>query len=137
MELTAVFGDDIQLQGYDLQRIEDGTWQLTLYWQALKSNPQEAIRFVHVFDPQTEQIVFQNDGHPANNSYPTNQWLEGEIVADTIIIPLAEAPAAEYRIGVGFYRQEGESAVRLTAVDLITGDLIPDGRVLLPQTITP
>ena len=136
-ELTAVFGDDIQLQGYDLQRIEDDTWQLNLYWQALKSNPQEALRFVHVFDPQTEQIVFQNDGHPANNSYPTNQWIEGEIVADTITIPLAEAPAAEYQIGVGFYHQEGESAERLTAVDPITGDPIPDGRVLLPQTITP
>ena len=129
--LAAVFADQIQLQGYDLQRNEDDSWQLTLYWQALKPNLQEAIRFVHVFDPQTEQILYQNDGHPANNSYPTSQWTPGEIIADPITIRLQDAPAAEYQIGVGFYRQQEDVTERLSVVDPTTGDPIPDGRVLL------
>ncbi len=132
---TAVYDDQIQLQGYDLQRTEDYTWQLTLYWQALKPNPQEALRFVHVFDPQTEQIHYQNDGHPVTNSYPTNQWTAGEIIADTVSIQLEEAPVGEYEIGVGFYRQDGDLAQRLTAVEPGSGDNFPDDRVLLPKTI--
>jgi hypothetical protein len=54
-----------------------------------------------------------------------------------MIIQLEEAPAGDYQIGVGFYRQEGDNAERLMAVDPASGDPIPDGRVLLPQTITP
>jgi len=135
--LTAVFGDQIQLQGYNLQPGEDDSWQFTLYWQALEANPQDAQRFVHVFDPQTEQILYQNDGNPLNNSYPTSQWTEGEIVADTLTVRLEEAPAGDYQIGFGFYRQEGDSTERLTVVDPTTGDLIPDGRLILPDTITP
>ena len=135
--LTAVFGDQIQLQGYNLLPGEDDSWQLTFYWQALGQNPQDVLRFVHVFDPQTEQILYQNDGNPVNNSYPTSQWTAGEIIADAMIIQLEEAPAGDYQIGVGFYRQEGDNAERLMAVDPASGDPIPDGRVLLPQTITP
>ena len=135
--LAAVFADQIQLQGYDLQRNEDDSWQLTLYWQALKPNLQEAIRFVHVFDPQTEQIIYQSDGHPANNSYPTSQWTAGEIIADTITIQLQDAPAAEYQIGIGFYRQEGDVTERLSAVNPTTGEPFPDGRFLLPDSINP
>jgi hypothetical protein len=133
--LTAVFDDQIQLQGYYLQRAEDGTWQLTLYWQALQPNLQDAIRFVHVFDPESEEIRYQNDGHPANNSYPTSQWIAGEIIADPITIRLENAPAAEYQIGIGFYRQEENVTERLTAVDPSTGNPIPDDRVLLPDLL--
>jgi hypothetical protein len=135
--LTAVFDEQIQLQGYDLQRLGDDTWQLTLYWQALQPGAQDAIRFLHVFDPQSEQIRYQNDGHPANNSYPTSQWTAGEIIADPITIRLEDAPAAEYQIGVGFYRQEEDVTERLPAVDPATGDPIPDGRVILPDPINP
>ena len=130
-----MFDDQIQLQGYDLGREADNTWQLTLYWQALESNPEDAVRFVHVFDPATEEIVYQSDGHPRNNSYPTSQWLEREIVADTLSIELDESLSGEYQIGVGFYRQDGENVGRLTAVDPDTGKSFPDARVILPQPL--
>jgi hypothetical protein len=135
--LTAEFDDQIQLQGYNLQHGDDDTWQLTLYWQALKSNPEEVIRFVHVFDPQTEQILYQNDGHPINNSYPTNQWTAGEIIADPLTIQLEGVPSGEYQIGIGFYRQGEDTTERLTAIYPSNGKLIPDGRVLLPELLNP
>ena len=133
--LTAVFDDRIQLEGYDLQQKSDNSWQLTLYWKALEANSDEAVRFVHVFDPQTEEIVFQADGHPRSNSYPTSQWLEGEIVSDTLAIQLDESQTGGYRIAVGFYRQDGENVQRLTAVDPDTGGTFPDARVILPLTL--
>ncbi len=133
--MSAVFEDQIQLQGYDLQQEADGVWRLTLYWQALEANSEEAVRFVHVFDPATEEIVYQSDGHPRSNTYPTSQWREGEIVADTLTVQLDDSQTGEYQIGVGFYRQDGENVQRFTAVDPDTGDPYPDARVLLTQTI--
>lgn len=133
--LSVLFDDRIQLRGYDLERETDNKWRLTLYWQALQENAEDAARFIHVFDPQTEEIVFQNDGHPRNNSYPTSQWAEGEIVAETVSIQLDEAPSGKFQIGVGFYQQDGDLVQRLTAVEPGSGDSFLDDRVLLPGTI--
>jgi len=38
---------------------------------------------------------------------------------------------SDYQIGVGFYRQEGENILRLTAVDGATGEPYEDDRVPL------
>ncbi len=132
--LAALFDDRIMLHGYDLQRETNNSWNLTLYWQTLEPVPDDVVRFIHLFDPRTEEIVFQDDGHPRNNSYPISQWSEGEVVADSITIQLKSRYTDEYRIGVGFYWQD--DAERIPAVEPETGAIFQDGRVLLPQTIT-
>jgi hypothetical protein len=108
---------------------------LTLYWQALLSEQPDYTRFVHLFDPDTEAVVSQNDGQPRNNSYPTSQWLAGEIVADTITLDLTDVPPGAYEIATGFYWQEGENFPRLMAEDPQNGVQFPAGRVSLPALV--
>ncbi len=133
-QLPATFGETIQLRGYQVDQA--GTdLRLTLYWETLAANQPDYTRFVHLFDPKTEMVAAQNDGQPLNNSYPTSQWLAGEIVADTILFDLSDMPAGSYQIGVGFYRQEGDSLLHLAAVNSETQTPYSGNRAVLPDEI--
>jgi hypothetical protein len=134
MPLPALFGETIRLHGYQIN--QTGTdLRLTFYWEALVSDLLDYTRFIHLFDRETDTVVAQNDGQPRNNSYPTSQWTAGEIVSDTITFDLADVPGGSYQIGVGFYRQEGESLLHLTAVDPETKTTYKANRALLPNEI--
>ena len=127
---TAVFGELIRLPGFNLH--EDGDQvRLTLYWQSLAAGHEDYTRYVHLFDPGTGEILAQIDSYPQHNSYPTSQWTSGEIVSDELVFDFADGLPDDYQIGVGFYRQEGESVLRLTAVDDQTAVPFPDDRVPL------
>ncbi|NCF64630.1 MAG: hypothetical protein GWP61_01565 [Chloroflexi bacterium] len=132
--LTAVFGESIRLHGYQLDQ-SGSTLHLTFYWEALVSDQPDFTRFVHIFDPHTEIVVNQIDGLPQNNSYPTSQWTEGEIVADAVTLDLADVPPGAYQIGIGFYSQEEAGFPRLTAKDGQSGTQLPSGRASLPEVI--
>jgi hypothetical protein len=132
--LSALFGETIRLHGYQID--QTGTdLRLTLYWEAVNSDMLDYTRFVHLFNPETETVVAQNDGQPRSNSYSTSQWTAGEIVADTITFDLADVPGGSYQIGVGFYRQEGGSLLHLTAVDPETQTSYPANRAVLTDEI--
>ncbi len=131
---SAVFGQQrplIALPGYRLVR-GDATLRLTLYWQAAFDAPGEFTRFMHLLDG-AGAIVAQSDGAPAGNSYPTGQWVAGEVVSDTVTFDLSALPPGEYRLATGFYAPT-EGLPRLNAATL-DGPL-PDGRFLLPETVT-
>jgi hypothetical protein len=120
----------IALRGYQLAQ-EGAALRLTLYWEALRDAPDEYTRFVHLIDA-AGAIAAQVDSAPAGDSYPTGQWVEGEVVADTVTFDLSAVPVGEYRLGVGFYQPvEGLAQVSALGPD---GPL-PDGRALLPDTV--
>jgi len=122
------FGGEVRLVGYDLEQGED-VLQLTLWWQALKTPRADYTVFVHLFDPATETIVAQNDAGPRGGTYPTSWWAEGEVVSETVTLPLSGVHAGEYRLAVGLYNR---TLARLpaTAPD---GQRLPDDRVILPE----
>ena len=61
--LSALFGETIRLHGYQID--QTGTdLRLTLYWEAVNSDMLDYTRFVHLFNPETETVVAQNDGQP-------------------------------------------------------------------------
>jgi hypothetical protein len=111
--------------------------ELTLYWRAPAGGaiPADYIVFVHLFDPSGERILVQSDAMPRGNSYPTSRWAPGEVVDDVVTLSLASVPAGSYKLGVGLYRPEGDQTLRLPAVDE-AGELVPDGRIVLPAEIT-
>lgn len=134
--LAVDFGDTgsdyIRLRGYKVEQADGGSPALTLYWEALGDIPADFMRFAHLIDA-SGAVVAQVDGHPAGNSYPTGQWIAGEIVADTIRFDATAIPAGEYRLAAGFYRAV-EGLPRLAA---ITPDgPLPDGRAFLPESLT-
>jgi hypothetical protein len=142
---TAVFeGDDttpvIQLHGYTVANQQTGQpagqqFPLTLYWSALDNMTVDYTRFVHLVDPASGQPMAQDDAMPRHNSYPTGQWLPGEVVADPLRLDLSNVPEGEYQLVVGFYLNLGDSFPRLTAVNA-HGHPFPEDRVPLPITIT-
>lgn len=128
---TAVFGDQIQLEGYAIEQ-SDETLLLTLAWRALTPGQQDYVRFVHLVDaPEGNVPIVQVDDFPQNNSYPTSQWIEGEVVIEQIRLPLEALSEGVYTAAVGFYEPIPDVWPRLTAVDAEQTPL-PDNRLLLP-----
>jgi len=58
---------------------------------------------VHLLDEQGT-LQSQYDAAPGRGARPTSGWLPGEVISDTVALPLpAELPPGEYRIAVGMY----------------------------------
>lgn len=132
--IDVLFADDgrplIELLGYD-QMLADRSLKLTLYWRSMTSSSCDFLRFVHLLDADGA-ILAQADGHPAGNSYPTGQWVEGEVVADTVWLDISAVPPGTYRLATGFYG----IAEGLPRLDVVAADgPLPDGRAILPDPI--
>ncbi len=136
--LPATFEDDagpiIQLHGYQMDQ-QERQLSLTLYWGAAAAGRLDYTRFVHLVSADSQQPpAVQNDGWPRGNSYPTGQWVAGEIVDDSLTLDLSGVPAGDYQLFTGLYRNLGDTFPRLEAVDE-NGSLLPFERVALPETI--
>jgi hypothetical protein len=132
---TAVFGDEIQLQGYQFNQT-DTALDLMLVWQALANGQTDYTRFVHLFNPTGGAPVVQSDSPPRYGSYPTSQWASGEVVADDITLSLADVPAGSYQVAVGFYKQPVPGVFDQLPVQNGAGEMMPDGRFVLPIIVT-
>ncbi len=120
-------GDVLHLLGYDFTQSHDAL-TLTLWWQAQIAPAQDYKRFVHLYDAVSGAVPAQDDAMPRAWTYPTSLWAAGEVVSETITLPLAGIPAGSYQIGVGWY--DPASGARLSASDA-AGQAIPDARVTL------
>jgi hypothetical protein len=69
---------------------------------------------------------------PRRWTYPTSLWGLNEVIEDTIVISVADILQGEYGIAVGVY--DGSTGERLPLVDG-SGEEIPDGRLVLPETV--
>jgi hypothetical protein len=122
--LDVRFADVLRLRGYDLDRRARDALALTLWWQAQAPPARDYKRFVHLYDPATEQIVAQDDAMPRAWTYPTSWWQAGEVVSETVLLDLSAVPPGAYRLAVGWY-------------DPATGDRLPTpdagDRVLLTE----
>ncbi|MFP4393946.1 MAG: 6-pyruvoyl-tetrahydropterin synthase-related protein [Anaerolineales bacterium] len=131
-EQSIAFGDKMQLLGYDLDQQAD-VIKLTVWWQAQQSPGRDYKRFVHLFDPATEEIVAQDDAMPRAWAYPTSLWTANEVISETISLAIAGISAGDYRLAVGWY--DPETATRLPAIDS-TGQPLPADRAILTPVIT-
>jgi hypothetical protein len=125
------FGRQIQLAGYDLEQGTD-VLHLTLWWQALQAPRADYTVFVHLFDPASGATpVVQSDAQPRSGTYPTSWWAEGEVVSETAMLSLADAPPGAYQLAVGLYDY---TVTRLQAISP-DGQRLPDDRVILPTDV--
>lgn len=124
---SAVLGDAIQLQGYDLQlpREPEQPVKLTLYWHSLNPVATDYDVFVHVLD-DSGQIVAQVDQEPVRGLAPTSLWQPGDTIGDPYQLTLPpELAAGAYAINAGMYRRE--TGERLFA----SGGRVADNAILL------
>ncbi len=121
--LDANFNHQIQLLGYSRPQIPNPqsphlpippspTLHITLYWQTL-TPPPPLIRFVQLVGP--DGLVYgQNDSIPDGGLYPTDLWQPGEVVIETVTVPLEpDRPAGEYRLHIGLYHPDSGQRVPL------------------------
>jgi hypothetical protein len=115
----------VTLIGYDLRQQPDAL-TLTLYWRCEARLAADYTTFVHVLDRQTGKVVAQLDRPPANGAYPSSLWEPGEVIRDTLQVPISpQLPPGEYDVVVGLY-------------ELATGQRLPvegstDGSITLTQ----
>ncbi|MFN2269998.1 MAG: ArnT family glycosyltransferase [Anaerolineae bacterium] len=136
--LSVNWDDKIELLGYGLdapQYKAGETMRLTLYYWALSEMDADYTVFVQLWgapDPATGSIVWgQDDTEPCRHGYPTSAWGRGEIVVDTLEIPISvHAPSDEYRVALGFY--QWPSSERLPVMEA-GGQSVQDHAVILMQ----
>jgi hypothetical protein len=116
--VEANFGGKIQLLGYDLSTAyasPGDTLRLTLYWKALTQMNRDYTVFTHLVSADN-RIWGQQDNWPVKGTYPTQAWMEGEVVVDSYeIVIQPDIPQSEYIPEIGMYgRTTGQ---RLTVTD--------------------
>ena len=122
-ESGVVFGDRVQLLGYDLETSAraGGDIDVTLHWQAEGEMEKTYKAFVHLYDT-SGALIAQQDGPPGLGARPTEIWREGEVVSDRYRIPVERKMLpGTYLVGTGLY--DAGSGERLAAVG-------PDGERL-------
>lgn len=120
----------ISLLGYDLPNAgrNSGILPITVYWQALTRMENSYHAYFHLIDPETGALVAQTDIIPRGWSYPTSWWMQGEVVEDTVQIPVENVPPGSYELYIGWYDEE--SGVRLPPSSDESRPII-DGSILL------
>jgi hypothetical protein len=138
--LAVDFDEEVRLVGFDPapgqgEGEQEGTFRLTLWWQALQNPGADYTVFVHLFDPGTDSIVTQSDAQPRGSTYPTSWWITGEVVSDTVTLSLEDTPEGTYRLAVGLYDQ---TFTRLPAVPRAGQEevIISQDRLILPAVVT-
>jgi hypothetical protein len=122
--IEANFNDQLKLLGYTTPQLSSlqhptSTAQsltLSLYWQAI-TTPPNLVRFVQLvgFDGK---LYGQNDSVPDRGNYPTNLWHPGEVVPETVNLPLPPGrPAGRYTLHIGLYDPETGQRLPLTSGD--------------------
>jgi len=95
--------------------------EVTLYWQVLEETNRDYVLFLQVFGREGERIGGR-DTHPGLGRYPTSRWRAGEVIADTVPVPLAanaEAPAA-LRLDLGLYLPSSPRLIAANGRDTIS-----------------
>ena len=98
-----------------------GTVTLSLLWNVTSRTPESWTQFVHlVGDGLSIPLA---DGVPRAGAYPTWAWTPGERVADTWTLALPDdLQAGEYRLQLGFYRQDSGERMPATQGDAPAAD---------------
>ncbi|MCB9109522.1 MAG: hypothetical protein H6633_35595 [Anaerolineales bacterium] len=100
------------------------TLTLAVTWQPMLPLADNLKVFVHLVDPNGN-VVAQFDGYPQNGSYPTPQWMPGEIIQDAYPILLPDnLPPGPYRVYLGLYDET--TFARLPVPDDNEGRIILD-----------
>ncbi len=117
--VLATFGEVAELVGYQvfLPPAPSGHLTVWLYWRPVSSSEKPLKVFVHLLgeiNPQTGTPLWsQDDQFPQDGLINTDSWETGRVYRDIYTLPLADVPAGEYMLHVGFY--DPDTNERLTA----------------------
>ncbi len=143
-DLAINFDDQLFLLGYQLNQrtAETGdTLRIRLYWLATRKLDEDLTVSVRVYG-RGDQVIGSLDTYPGMGSYPTSQWIPGQVIYDDCVIPIAQdatAPAAAI-VRLGVYRAGDLThlqAVDARGVEIGAGPEIARVRVVAPEETLP
>lgn len=109
----ANFNDQALLLGGTTDNARPATGQavtITLYWQAKKPFAADYTVFAHLLGANGAPVLNADHVLPR----PTANWVEGEIVADAVLLSLpADLPPGSYPLEVGLYNPADPALARL------------------------
>jgi 4-amino-4-deoxy-L-arabinose transferase-like glycosyltransferase len=98
-----VLDNAIGLDLVQLASVSRDSMTLTLTWQSLQAVPYDATMFIHLTGTDGS-IVAQVDRQPLNGRFPTSSWMPGQIITDSITLPLsAQAQSSPLTLRLGMY----------------------------------
>jgi len=98
---------------------------VTLAYEPAQSNNPPAKVFVHLLGPDGQPVA-QQDQVPHEGFYPTDQWVAGECVRETIVLDVPATASGTLRAMTGFYTADG---TRFKTPDEDDNDLVELGSV--------
>ena len=133
---SARVGEEVMFLGSQLGRfaVEAGDHiSVTLYWRTEAPMQKSFTLFVHLIDSEGKRWG-QVDRLPFEGHHATDQWLPGQVMADTFSVPVQpDAPVGEMLLAAGFY--EPDTGERLPVTDE-SGSQVPGDQVYLkPQPV--
>lgn len=136
-QAVASFGDAVRLLGStDLSPIAataGQTLHFSLVWQALGTQQQSLVRFVHLLGADGHPLA-QQDTVLCAGACPASSWLAGEILLDEVALALpADLPPGRYTLAVGWYDATAPAQRLRVAGEVITPPPT-DGLFVLPLT---
>lgn len=120
----AVFGERIKLEGYRMVPSapkKGDTVKITWYWSAQKPINEDYQIFVHGDAVTGTARRMHGDHFPAKGKYPTDVWMENEIIVDEFTMKISgDYGASKLAIYTGLYK--GNYRVPLTGKGLVPKD---------------
>ncbi len=126
--LKATFGQQMQLDGYDITQTEQNL-TVTLHWQALRSMAVDYTVFVHLL--KDGQRVAQHDNAPWwQLPIPTTTWQAGESLLDQHSLSLpTNLAAGTYQLQVGVYYWQTQERLSVTKDGAPAGNYVDLGNI--------
>jgi 4-amino-4-deoxy-L-arabinose transferase-like glycosyltransferase len=101
--VSYVLDDAIGLVHAQIARAMEDTITLTLTWQSLQPIPYDATTFVHL-KAKDDALLAQADCQPLEGRLPTSYWIPGQVITDTINLPLTrDSYDGPFVLTVGMY----------------------------------
>jgi 4-amino-4-deoxy-L-arabinose transferase-like glycosyltransferase len=119
-QLNQPLNDYVTLVGYDSQLDDNQMMRLDLIWQATAISPFDYLTEVSLLDEEGS-VQVQWLGYPANGRYPTRAWDVGDVVRDTVWLPLIGLAPGPYQVNL----------------QLISTNLNPPLKSASPQLVSP
>ncbi|MEZ4709045.1 MAG: DUF2079 domain-containing protein [Caldilineaceae bacterium] len=127
----ARFGEQIVLDGVTPPALVDRAITFTLAWRATAPLPDDYTAFVHLLDAADNNVAQLDwQPHDALGLLPTSNWIVGQPVVDTQMLPLPdELPPGEYRLIAGLYRWQDGTRLPVIGADALSGDVVEVGKI--------
>ncbi len=96
--LDVSLAEGIELIGYEIhQANQHSALPVTLFWHSSGYVDEDYLAELSMID-ESGKVLSLWLGHPINGHYPTRAWDPGDVIRDTVWLPMTDLKAASYRL---------------------------------------